>query len=141
MAGIGYTELSGLEQHVMSVLWTKREATAREIRESLPDPLPAYRTVTRVLSALLARGMVSRIIADQPRRTIYLPVVSHQEARAEIIQDILSRLFAGSPAILIRHLLETDGFTKAELESIRQVLDRQERAISSSSGPSVKRPA
>jgi BlaI family transcriptional regulator, penicillinase repressor len=129
MPQIGYTELTGLEQLLMSVLWNKREATAREVHSGLPTPRPAYRTVTKLLTGLCERGLVTRIYADKPRRIVYLPKMSSQDARAEIIQDILSRLFSGSPAILIKHLLETEGFTRDELNSIRDVLDKQVKAI------------
>jgi predicted transcriptional regulator len=132
MSQSGYTDLSGLEQLVMSVLWTKKEATVRDVLTALPEPEPGYRAVSKALAELTQRDMVAKIVTSQPRKTVYVPRLSSHEAREEILHDILHRLFSGSPAILIRHLLETEGFTLPELTSIRQVLDRQENTIASS---------
>jgi hypothetical protein len=46
---------------------------------------------------------------------------------------VLNRLFAGSPALLIKHLLMTEGFGLDERREIRQVLDTQEKAITGES--------
>ncbi len=132
MSKPGYTDLNGLEQLVMSVLWTKKEASVRDVLNALPEPLPGYRAVSKALVGLTEREMAAKITTAKPRKTVYIPRLSSHEAREEILHDILHRLFSGSPAILIRHLLETEGFTRGELTSIRQVLDRQENSIASS---------
>jgi len=114
----------------MNILWTRSGATVHEVRETLPEERrPAYTTVLSVLQTLEKRGLVTHEPIPGSRMFRYCALLSAHDAREQILRDVLQRLFAGSPALLIRYLLETEGFTLHELRSIRDVLDNQERAI------------
>ncbi len=124
------TRLGDLQQGVMNLLWTRQNATVHEIRDALQlEKKPAYTTVLSVLQSLEKRGLVEHDAVIGSRMFRYRALLSAHDARAEILQDIMNRLFAGSPVVLVRHLLETEGFTVRELTSIREVLDRQEKAV------------
>jgi len=122
--------LGALQLAVMNVLWTRREATVHEVIEALPqDRKPAYTTVLTVLRNLEKRGKVTHEEVAGTRRFRYRPLLSAHDARDGILHDVLNRLFAGSPTLLVRHLLETEGFTLAELRELRQVIETQEREV------------
>jgi BlaI family transcriptional regulator, penicillinase repressor len=127
-------EMGELQLAVMNVLWTKKRATVAEVLEALPgERSPAYTTVLTVLRNLEKRGMVKHAQVEGTRKHSYRPIVSAHDTRGDILHDVLNRLFAGSPALLIKHLLTTEGFGLDELREIRQVLDSQERAITGAS--------
>lgn len=124
------TRFGDLQQSVMNILWTRSGATVHEVRASLAeDKRPAYTTVLSVLQTLEKRSLVTHEPISGSRMFRYRALISAHDARGEILQDIMQRLFAGSPALLIRHLLETEGFTLQELRGIRDVLNHQEHAI------------
>ena len=124
-------ELGELQIAVLNVLWSAGAATVHEVCGRLVgERRPAYTTVLTVLRNLEKRGIVAHESPDGQRQFIYRPLVSAHDARGDILQDVLQRLFAGSPVSLVRHLLETEGFTIAELQDIRDTLDRQQSAIS-----------
>src|SRR5579871_1434510 len=102
-----HSRLGELQLAVMNVLWTRQEATVREVLERLVTPRrPAYTTVLSVLQSLEKRGLVAHDCPEGTRTFHYRPVITAHDARGDILQDVLHRLFAGSPALLIRHLLE-----------------------------------
>lgn len=124
------TKLGELQLAVMNVLWSRQEATVHEVLACLPEERrPAYTTVLSVLQTLEKRGLVRHETAVGSRMFRYRPIISAYDARGEILQDVLNRLFAGSPSLLIRHLLETEGFTLQELNDIRNVLEQREFLI------------
>jgi BlaI family transcriptional regulator, penicillinase repressor len=123
-------ELGELQLTVMNVLWTLGSATVHEMRDALaPTRTLAYTTVLTVLRNLEKRGMVAHTVEVGSRTHRFRPVVSSHDTREAILQDILNRLFAGSPALLIKHLLTTEGFTVSELRDIRRTLEAQENQI------------
>ncbi len=123
-------ELGELQQAVMNVLWTCKQATVHEVLAALPgERRPAYTTVLTILRKLEAKGLIAHDAVEGGRMYRYRPLMSAQTAREDVLNDVLSRLFAGSPALLIKHLLQTEGFTLSELQEIRKALERQERAI------------
>jgi len=122
--------LGELQIAVLNVLWIRPPSTVTEVLDGLPaERKPAYTTVLTVLRNLEKRGLVRHETANGTRMFRYRPVVTAQDVRDDILQDVLNRLFAGSPAILIKHLLETEGFSLAELQDIQRTLNLRERAI------------
>jgi predicted transcriptional regulator len=123
-------ELGELQLAVMNVLWTHQKASVHDVIAALSNERkPAYTTILTVLRNLEKRGFVSHDVAPGTRMFLYRPTVSAHDAKGNILQDVLMRLFAGSPALLIKYLLQTEGFSIKELEEIRQVLERQEQLI------------
>src|SRR5579871_5008545 len=123
-------ELGELQLTVMNILWTCREATVHEVLAAFPESRrPAYTTVLSVLQKLETYGLVEHRSQEGSRRFQYRPLVSAHDAREEILQDVLHRLFAGSPTLLVRHILETEGYTLKELREIRRVVEERIDAI------------
>ncbi len=124
-------ELGELQLAVLNVLWTRQQATVREVLNALPnDRSPAYTTVLTVLRNLEKRGLVTHEQTEGTRMFLYRPLVSSHDTREDILQDVLNRLFAGSPAMLIKHLLQTEGFTLTELHELQRVITVQTHTIS-----------
>lgn len=123
-------ELGELQLAVLNVLWTCGQATVREVLGALPgDRKPAYTTVLTVLRNLERRGLVAHEQPAGMRMFLYRPLISSHDTRGDILQDVLNRLFAGSPTLLIKHLLQTEGFTLVELHDIQRVITSQTQAI------------
>ncbi len=126
-------ELGELQLTVMNALWTLGSATVHEMRDALaPTRTLAYTTVLTVLRNLEKRGMVAHTIEAGTRTHRFRPAISSHDAREAILQDILNRLFAGSPVLLIKHLLMTEGFTVNELRDLHRTLEIQETQITKS---------
>lgn len=129
-------ELGELQLAVLNVLWTVAQATVREVLDALPgERRPAYTTVLTVLRNLERRGLVAHEQPEGRRMFLYRPLISSHDTRGDILQDVLNRLFAGSPALLIKHLLQTEGFTLGELHDIQRVVTAQTQAIHPSGSP------
>ena len=126
-------ELGELQLAVLNVLWTCGRGTVRQVLDALPgERRPAYTTVLTVLRNLERRGLVAHEQPDGMRMFFYRPLISSHDTRGDILQDVLNRLFAGSPALLIKHLLQTEGFTLVELHDIQRVITTQTHAINPS---------
>jgi BlaI family penicillinase repressor len=122
--------LGELQLAVMNVLWTRREATVHEVLEALPlERRPAYTTVLTVLRSLEKRGKVTHEALEGTRQFRYRPLLSAHDARDDILHDVLNRLFAGSPVLLVKHLLETEGFTLSELRELHRVVESLEEKV------------
>jgi predicted transcriptional regulator len=106
----------------MAVLWSRPEATVREVADALAaEHGLAYTTVLTVLRILVRKGYaVSR--APSPSTTsrahVFSARTSPSDARAEAVQDLVRRFFGGSPDALARHLVEAQGLDPRELDAL-----------------------
>lgn len=133
-------ELGELQLAVLNVLWDRGKATVHEVVAALPsERKPAYTTVLTVLRKLEGYGLITHDTAEGARNYCYRPLVTAQEARDQILHDVTKRLFSGSPLLLIRHLLQTEFWTPAELRELCELLQEQGSAVSdlSASEPPV----
>ena len=110
------------ELDVMAVLWERGKATVAEVREALEDQL-AYTTVLTVLRTLEEKGHVAHEEAGKAYR--YYPLVERQAAGRSALSRVVDKLFRGSPALLLTHLVGDERLSEAELRRMQEMLERR----------------
>jgi BlaI family penicillinase repressor len=110
------------ELDVMGVLWDEGPATVAKVRAALEDRL-AYTTVLTVLRVLEEKGHVAH--EEEGRAHRYHPLVERQAAGASALRRLTSKLFRGSPELLLTHLVSDRGLSDEELRRMREMLDRR----------------
>ena len=119
------TRFGQVQLKIMQVLWAKRRANAREITESLSRTEPiAHSTVQTLLRRLEAKGAVGHHVDD--RTFVYYPLVEEQSARRGATRELVDRVFEGSAAGLIAHLLEHERISGEELRELRRLIGDKE---------------
>jgi predicted transcriptional regulator len=112
------------ELDVMAVLWEKGSATVAEVREALTDEL-AYTTVLTVLRTLEEKGHVDHVEEGKAHR--YRPLVARERAGKSALRRLVTKIFDGSPEVLLTHLVSDRNLTAAELKRMRKLLDERLR--------------
>lgn len=114
--------LTDRELDVMDILWQHGSATVAEVREQLSDDL-AYTTVLTVLRTLEQKGHIDHQEEGKAHR--YRPLIDREQAGRSAIRHLVTKLFDGSPSALVTRLVDDRGLSRAEIEELRQVLDRR----------------
>ena len=112
---MGEFSLGDRELDVMAVLWEIGSGTVGEVRERLPAKL-AYTTVLTILRNLEGKGYLSRIAEGRAHR--YASRVAQRTAQRSALTHLLSRLFHGSPELLLARLVETEALTADDLRTL-----------------------
>ncbi|RGE21462.1 BlaI/MecI/CopY family transcriptional regulator [Leucobacter sp. wl10] len=100
MPGVRKREWGGLEGEVMRRLRERdRPVSARELRASFSEPIPAYTTLMTTLTRLEAKGRVERV-GDSPRKVSFRPVRSSEEEASETMTSALERASDRRAALL-----------------------------------------
>ena len=116
--------LGDLQLRIMRVLWTLGPASVAQVQQRLDgDPL-AYTTVATMLRKMEDRQLV-RHRADG-RKFIYEPAVTAEEVSRSAADHLVDRLFEGSLADAVTHLLQTREVSPEELKRLERLI-RQRR--------------
>ncbi len=107
--------LTPLELEIMQVLWENGASTVTEVVPKLKAEL-AYTTVQTMLMVLLRKGKVKR--TQDGRAFRYRPVVSRERASGNAVEDLVRRMFGGSPEALLMAMVDTRQITAQELERL-----------------------
>lgn len=115
--------LTDAEAPVMDVLWQRRRATVADVVAALKDkkPAPHYSTVQTILRILETKGYVAH--EKVGRAFIYRPRVDERQARRRALSHLLTRLFNGSPSLLVLNVLEDGQIDAEELKRLKKIIE------------------
>ena len=120
-------QLADREADVMAVLWEHGPSTVAEVREKIADEL-AYTTVLTTLRNLEAKGHVGH--EEEGRAHRYKALVARDVARRSALRHLAGKLFKGSPALLLTHLVADGDLSNEDIERIRKLLKAKARSNS-----------
>jgi BlaI family transcriptional regulator, penicillinase repressor len=123
-------KLTKLELQIMDALWTRRQASIRDIQEAFPEQhRPAYTTIQTTVYRLEAKRAVRRV-KKVGNFHVFEAAVSRSAAQRKLIDDLLA-MFGGHTQPVMAHLIESCKLTLDDLkeaEKILRKLARKERS-------------
>lgn len=119
--------LSKAELEVARIVWNLKQATVRQVHESLPpDRDIDFTTVQTYLRRLEEKGYLN--VRLDGRTRVYTPRVKPQTVIRETVGELVDLLFAGDTLPLMRHLVEERSFSAEDIQTLRELLDTLEGA-------------
>ena len=112
--------LGDLQLRIMRVLWDAGAATVSAVQQRLDRQRLAYTTVATMLRKMEERGLVDH--REEGRKFLYQAVVSMSEVTRSMTGDLVDRLFDGSLADAVSHLLESRDVSREELDRLEQLI-------------------
>jgi len=109
------------ELEVLRVVWDRGPSTVREVMNVLNRERPrAYTSVMSLMNVMAEKGL----LGQEPggRAFVYSAKISQAQTQSDIVRDLLSRVFDGSAAALVTHLLQQAKPDSKELDEIRRTL-------------------
>lgn len=97
--------LSKRERQIMEAVYGGRTASAADVLASIPDP-PSYSAVRATLGILVRKGLLS--FRREGRRYVYVPCISHEQARKGAVKQLLRTYFDNSVAQAVSGLITAD---------------------------------
>jgi BlaI family penicillinase repressor len=117
--------LTKLELQILEILWTRGNASIREIQEAFPEPRPAYTTVQTTVYRLETKEAVRRA-RKVSNAHIFEPVVAREDARRRLLDEVLS-FFGGRALPMMAQLVEAGKLTRDDLREIEQAIETHEK--------------
>lgn len=118
-------ELTRAEEQIMHVLWFLNEAYVRDIIERLPEPKPAYNTVSTIVRILERKGFVGHQAFGKTHR--YYPLVAKEDYTQAFLKSFVKNYFDNSYQELVSFFAKDRDLSVAELEEILTALREEIR--------------
>jgi len=120
--------LGDLQLQIMQVLWGRTEATVADVHQALgAEHDLAYTTIATMLRKMEARGLVNHRLDG--RSFVYGPAVAAAAVTRGMSDHLLDRLFEGSLADMVAHLLTHREVSRAELSKLEQLIAERKKAL------------
>lgn len=116
-------ELTKAEEQIMQVLWKLDRGMVRDILDKLPDPKPAYNTVSTIVRILEKKGFVSYKAYGKTHE--YFPLISKDEYKSKFLKSFISRYFGNSFQEMVSFFANDRAVSLNDLEEIKNLLNEK----------------
>ena len=122
----GVSELTRAELELMQVIWKKEKVLVHDILDNLPEPKPAYNTVSTLVRVLEKKGFVGHKAYGKTYE--YYPLVSKEDYTSRYMTGVLNNFFDGSLSRLVNFFSSNKSISVEETDKILEMLkhDRKE---------------
>jgi predicted transcriptional regulator len=111
----------------MQVLWEKGESTVGGVFADIRKERGlAYTTIATMLRKMEARGLVTH--RADGRTFVYRAAVDADSVTSNMSEHLLDKLFEGSLADLVSHLLKTRDVSRDELTRIEKLIAERKKS-------------
>lgn len=117
-------QLTKAEEEVMQVLWRLEKANVAAILEELPDPKPAYNTVSTVVRILENKGFAAH--EKEGKGHNYYPLVKKSQYSNHSINKLVDNYFQGSFKSMVSFFMKNNQMSLAELEAVLKEIKKEE---------------
>ena len=122
----GVSDLTRAELELMQVIWKKEKVLVHDILDDLPEPKPAYYTVSTLVRVLEKKGFVGHKAYGKTYE--YYPLVSKEDYTSRYMTGVLNNFFDGSLSRLVSFFSSNKSISVEETDKILEMLkhDRKE---------------
>ena len=116
-------ELTKAEEQIMQVLWKIGKGFINDIMEELPEPKPAYTTVSTFVRIMEQKGFVSHNAFGRTHE--YYPVMDKETYTRDFLKHFTRHYFSNSYKAMASFFAHKEDLTLKELEDIRQIIEKR----------------
>jgi BlaI family penicillinase repressor len=115
-------ELTRAEEQLMQVLWQLKNGFVKDVLEQLPEPKPAYNTVSTIIRILETKGFVAHIAHGKSHE--YYPVISKDEYQNFATDKLMSGYFDNSVQHMFSYFVKKEKIDLKEADEIMKLIEK-----------------
>lgn len=116
-------ELTKAEEQIMQILWTLDEAFVNDIIDKMPEPKPAYNTVSTIVRILEKKGFVDHRAYGKTHQ--YFPIISKTDYTRSFMKNFMGNYFGSSFREMVSFFAREDKMTVSEIETLMEDVKKE----------------
>jgi predicted transcriptional regulator len=117
-------ELTKAEDQVMQILWKLKKAFVKDIIEEMPEPKPAYNTVSTIIRILETKGFVDHKAYGKTHE--YFPIISREKYTKFYLNNMITGYFNGSFNNLVSFFAKENKLNANDLEKLLKEIKQKD---------------
>jgi BlaI family penicillinase repressor len=114
-------ELTKAEEQIMQILWQLNEAIVKDILEKIPEPKPAYNTVSTVVRVLEGKGFVDHKAYGNSH--VYFPIITEDAYKKFTFDKLMTNYFDNSYKSLVSFIADEKKLGIKELDELTELIN------------------
>ena len=115
--------LTKAEEQIMQILWVLERGLVRDVIEKLPDPKPAYNTVSTVIRILEKKGFVDHKAYGTTYE--YFPIINKKEYTRVNFSHLMKDYFNNSFPEMAAFFARENNLSLEELQDMLKITENE----------------
>ena len=115
-------QLTKAEEEIMQALWVLKKANVKSVIQILPEPKPAYNTVSTIIRILESKGFVD--YEKQGKGHIYFPIVAKEAYSNQSINKLVDNYFQGSFKSMVSFFVQKNDVDVKDIEGLLEEINK-----------------
>ncbi|MFD2872394.1 BlaI/MecI/CopY family transcriptional regulator [Mucilaginibacter ximonensis] len=115
-------ELTRAEEQLMQILWQLKKGFVKDVMEHLPEPKPAYNTVSTIIRILEAKGFVAYTAHGKSHE--YYPIISKEQYQSFATDKLMSGYFDNSVKHMFSYFVKKEKINLKEADEIMKLIEK-----------------
>lgn len=117
-------ELTKAELEIMQVIWANENIFLADIISKIPEPRPAYTTVSTIIRVLVKKGFVA--YKGYGKSFCYHTTISKEEYTVSVMSRVKRNFFEGSVSNMISFFAKKERLSPEERAELMELLEKDE---------------
>ncbi len=114
-------ELTKAEEEIMRVLWQLKKGFVKDVLAELPEPKPAYNTVSTVVRVLEGKGFIDHKAYGNSH--VYFPAIGEDIYKKFTFDKMMKNYFSNSYKSLVSFIVDEKDLDIKELDELTKLID------------------
>ncbi len=115
-------ELTRAEEQIMQVLWQLKKGFVKDVIDVLPEPKPAYNTVSTIIRILETKGFIDHNAFGKSHE--YYPIVSREQYQYFATDKLLNGYFDNSVKRMFSFFVQKEKIDLKEADEIMKLIEK-----------------
>jgi BlaI family penicillinase repressor len=115
-------ELTRAEEQLMQILWQLEKGFVKDVMEHLPEPKPAYNTVSTIIRILEAKGFVAYNAFGKSHQ--YYPIISKEQYQNFATDKLMQGYFNNSVQHMFSYFVKKEKIDLKEADEIMKLIEK-----------------
>ncbi|RLD63711.1 MAG: BlaI/MecI/CopY family transcriptional regulator [Bacteroidetes bacterium] len=116
-------ELTKAEEQIIQILWEINKGFVKDIIEYLPEPKPAYNTVSTIIRILEKKGFVSHKAYGKTYE--YYPLINKKEYTKVYFKNFVHNYFSNSFQQMVSFFAKEEDLSLTEMEEMKNIIEEE----------------
>ncbi|WP_298329769.1 BlaI/MecI/CopY family transcriptional regulator [uncultured Dokdonia sp.] len=117
-------QLTKAEEEVMQLLWVAKKANVATLIDKMPEPKPAYNTISTIIRILENKGFVGH--EKEGRGYLYYPLVTKEVYSNDSMHKMMDSYFNGSFKSMVSFFVKKNDVGVQDLEAILKEINKND---------------
>jgi predicted transcriptional regulator len=115
-------DLTKAEEQIMQILWQIDKGFVKDVMDHIPEPKPAYNTVSTIIRILETKGFIAHEAFGKAHQ--YYPLISKEDYKRHATEKLLGNYFENSVESMFSFFVKEEKVDLSDVDEILKMIQK-----------------